>query len=311
MHNDILLLRSFTKILLTVITFLLFISMPLEHAVAQNTNDPPIFVPPEQTTAPDVNTRTNFQAMSSDLSSNLQALQVNLANLAAMNTQANQDALNSLGANYGTAPGLGSNLGSIISSIDVNQVADSDNALSHQVKSILTGDDFLKTLAATGSLPVSQRQEVGKNLSGMWGVADLNANLAQLNANIVGLTRTYGNLVALSNRDPAQLAAMQDLPQAVNSLDFLAQGDLKSLSTLGPSLASAKDNFGDFQKDGGLANVTKKDSGANAALGKAGDSMAAISDMTSGVNSSLGGTLSQKVVPADSSVAPKRRLRNR
>jgi hypothetical protein len=299
MRDSILSFRSL-KIAISAVIAVMLLGAPLQHASAQtspqSTDEAQIIVTPEPISV-DPNSYSPLRGPGSMLTTSLQTLQLNLANLAALNTPANQQKLNDLGVNYAHASALGSDLGTAISNINVSQMTDDSNGIGQQVTTLFNGDQFIKSLVGVRSLAGEEKQSVGKNLSeSMGSISKLNTNIAELNANIVSLTKTYNNLLDLSTKDPAELAAMPNLAPAIDSVEALAVGDLNSLAGLSSSFTSARHDLSEFQKAGGFSNVSKPDSQANAALGQANLSVTALADQTFGINVALEQTL--KPAPA-------------
>jgi hypothetical protein len=252
-------------------------------AGAQTSDTESVIVTPEAPKPPDLKGGFGdaFKQTGRSISDNLDTLSQNLGILHDLNSQANQDAIDRLGKNYGNLPSLGAALGAAISNIDTPQLTENSQKFARNI------NDTMASWAAFGAamgpkfkaeettiqgnyspqnLPnQAQAEQLGvhaKQLAQNWintlqssivtlslgDLLRLNNDLSTLNTNVVSINKTYLNLIKLTESQPSTLAGMPDLPTELGTLNNLAAAQMPALSGLGNTIGSINAIYSEANK---------------------------------------------------------------
>jgi len=302
--------------------------LPYAGAHAQTDKGLPVIIPPA---APDYYRLTSndlgkdMQQLGAAIGANLQKLQTNLATLKTLNSQANQEALNSLGKNHGNAPALGTDFRKGVSGINLKQMAQDSTALSNNVAHALSDyfpamANFSKGIGATSTPDLlvmllkgaNSREDVKKNegqiqekfapvgyvAEQMSIMIELNMALGTLNSNLTSINSTYRNLLSLSAQKSATLVKMPDLPTRLGALDSLANGELKNLAGLSTTIEGINGKYDELTAKGGMKVVFTNDD-AGKALGEANQAVGAFANQLSSSSRQMGAVLGFPPPPPD------------
>jgi hypothetical protein len=268
----------------------------LSSGVAHAQPESAVLVPPAPPENP-VMLENGLAGIGITLQKNLDELQNNLATLAALNTPQNQAALNSLGANYGNAPALGSDIGKAVASVNLSQFSGDASGFGQNINHLITYN--LDRPQTPGSPQTQQRPDKPnaadlatlRSAHLMENADRMNQAVSVLNSDIVSLTRTYGNLVSLSSQPPTTLLAMPDLTPTLKTLGIVAGKDLQNLSKVGTSFQTLHDDFKELSKAGDVQPGVVPDHKVAGLIANIGQSMEGLTSDMSGMNDQLTFTL--------------------
>lgn len=210
------------------------------------------------------------------LGDNFDKLQNNLVILYNLNTKANQETLNKLGATYARLPTLGSDFNAAISSIDVTHTNENSQKLSQNTAEILSNYEAMRQIfgdkmdAIKTNIKASLKPgDDGKNIPTQTidkkpferaailnyqggNLIELDMAVSGLNSNLASINDTYVNLLHLSTQPPAVLANMPNLAPNLIAFDGIANGELRGLSQLAKNMDIINTQYDTWHKNGGL-----------------------------------------------------------